>query len=70
VEGRRPDVQAINRFLISYDDMLSLIEREVARRPVYVDSPSSEMLQHLRVEPAGALYRLLPRTDDAATNGG
>jgi hypothetical protein len=61
VEGRRPDVQAINRFLISPEDMLALIRRESTHRPVYIDSPSAEMLRSLRIERAGPLYRLLPR---------
>lgn len=66
VEGRRPDVQAINRFLISDSDMLALIAREAARRPVYIDSPNAELLQTMRVERAGPLYRLLPRDTGAA----
>jgi hypothetical protein len=65
VEGRRPDVQAINRFLISYDDMVALIEREAAHRPVYIDSPTSAMLRNLRIERVGPLYRLWPRTPEA-----
>ncbi len=66
VEGRRPDIQAINRFLISDDDLQTLIEREVARRPVYIDSPTAKMVQTMWVERAGPLYRLLPRPSDTA----
>jgi hypothetical protein len=61
VEGQRPDVQAINRFLIAPEDMARLIERELAYRPVYVDSPSPDMLQIADVKSAGPIYRLQPR---------
>jgi hypothetical protein len=64
VEGQRPDVQAINRFLISYDDMRYLIEQEVARRSVYIDSlPAglAHVLNSVEVESVGPLYRLQPR---------
>jgi hypothetical protein len=61
VEGRRPDIQVINRFLIVPDDMRDLIAREVAHRPVYIDSVNSSLLQNFDVQSAGVLYRLLPR---------
>lgn len=61
VEGRRPDVQAINRFLIAYDDMRRLIEQEVICRPVYIDSLPVNLLQNVEAEPAGSLYRLRPK---------
>jgi hypothetical protein len=67
VEGRRPDVQAINRFLISQDDLLALIAREAPRRPVYLDNPTAEMLRTLRVEQVGPLYRLTPREPTQST---
>jgi hypothetical protein len=58
VEGQRPDVQTINRFLISYDDLLHLIEREATRRPVYIDDPPEDLPSIVRVDPAGPVYRL------------
>ena len=61
VEDQRPDVQAINRFLITYDDMRGLIEREVTRRPIYIDSPTADLLQLVEAESVGSLYRLRPR---------
>jgi hypothetical protein len=61
VEGQRPDVQAINRFLVAYDDMCRLIEREVPRRPVYIDNRPACLLQSVKAEPVGPLYRLRPR---------
>ncbi|NTW01222.1 MAG: DUF2723 domain-containing protein [Oscillochloris sp.] len=66
VEGQRPDVHAINRFLISYDDLMTLIKNESARRPTYIDSPTNDMLRAVRIEPAGPLYRLLPRIDESS----
>ena len=61
VEGQRPDVLAINRFLINGDDMMALIEREVAHRPIYINNPSAPILESMAVEPLGPMYRLQPR---------
>jgi hypothetical protein len=58
VEGRRPDVQAINRFLISSDDLRQLVENEIARRPVYIDDPPIPWLRTFQARPAGPVYRL------------
>jgi hypothetical protein len=58
VEGQRPDVQTINRFLIAHDDLVRLVEREVLRRPVYIDDPPDDLRSIVRAEPAGLLYRL------------
>jgi hypothetical protein len=58
VEGQRPDVQTINRFLIAHDDMLRMVEREMTRRPVYIDDPPDDLLSIVRAEPAGPVYRL------------
>jgi hypothetical protein len=63
VEGRRPDVQAINLFLIAPHDTMTLIATEAGRRPVYIDSPTTELLRDYRVEPAGPIYRVLPRDE-------
>jgi hypothetical protein len=61
VEGRRPDITAINRFLIAGPDLEALVAREARVRPVYIDVPTSELLRHYLVEPAGPIYRLSPR---------
>jgi hypothetical protein len=61
VEGQRPDVEAINRFLIGDEDMLSLIEEEMDRRAVYVDRANGQLLRMTRIEAEGPLYRLRPR---------
>jgi hypothetical protein len=60
VEGQRPDVKVINRFLISPDDMGRLVQRELPRRPVYIDSVPAELLRSVRSEPAGLIFRLRP----------
>jgi hypothetical protein len=64
VEGRRPDVQIVNRFLISPRNALLLLRREAGRRAVYVDSPLP--LLGLELEPAWPLYRVRPATRDPA----
>lgn len=61
VEGQRPDVLAINRFLINGDDMLQLIREEASQRPVYINNPPADLLQTMRIEPVGVLYRLYPQ---------
>ena len=60
VEGQRPDVRAINRFMMSPEALQELALREAPRRPVYIDSVPAGLLAVLKVEPAGPLYRLSP----------
>jgi hypothetical protein len=61
VEGQRPDVRVINRFLIGGEEMHQLILRELGRRPLYINAPSVELLKAVKATPAGPLYRLEPR---------
>ena len=58
VEGKRPDVLAINRFLIAPEDMLSAMRKEVRDRPIYIDNLPTELSATLATEPAGPVYRL------------
>ncbi|MCL4299311.1 MAG: DUF2723 domain-containing protein [Anaerolineae bacterium] len=58
VEGQRPDVKAINRFLIAPEDMRRLIQHEITRRPVYVDSIPPQV-PNVEAKPVGPVYRLL-----------
>jgi hypothetical protein len=60
VEGHRPDVQAVNRFLIAPDDMRRLIQHQVTHRPVYIDTLPTG-LSSIQAESVGPLYRLRPR---------
>jgi hypothetical protein len=61
VEGQRPDILAINRFLISGQDMETLIEEELGNRPIYINSPPTHLLSTIDAVPAGPVYKLQPR---------
>jgi hypothetical protein len=61
VEGQRPDVTAVNRFLISGPDMEALIAREIGKRPIYINSPPVYLLSTIDAVPAGPIYKLQPR---------
>lgn len=64
VEGQRPDVEALNCFLIGRRDLAALVRQELERRPIYVDETARDRLGVSGAEPAGVLYRLeLPRSD-------
>ena len=60
VEGRRPDVTVINRFLIRPEAMNQLILTAVGKRPVYINNPSIALLRETAATAAGPLYRLEP----------
>ncbi|MCA9971431.1 MAG: DUF2723 domain-containing protein [Anaerolineales bacterium] len=60
VEGQRPDVLAINRFLISGADMETLIRTQAPTRPIYINNPPLSLIQTMRVTKVGPLYRLQP----------
>lgn len=61
VEGQRPDVVAINRFLISGEDMNRLVLQEMDRRPIYINNPSVALLRTTRAVKIGPIYRLEAR---------
>jgi hypothetical protein len=69
VEGQRPDVKVINRFLIDRDDLRRLIEAEVKRRPVYIDSPVPERLRRVEVEELDLIYYMQPQKAVAQVKG-
>lgn len=58
VEGQRPDVQAVNRFLISREELVVWISREISRRPIYVDSRIAELPHTIAYIRQGELLRL------------
>lgn len=60
VEGQRPDVTVINRFLIGSDEMNQLILSELGQRPIYINNPPIELLKVAKVTPVGSLYNLEP----------
>ena len=61
VEGRRPDVTAINRFLVAPAALEPLIRRAAARRPVYIDTLPGGGLDGILALEAGPVYRLYPQ---------
>lgn len=63
VEGKRPDVTAINRFLITPEDLTLAIQEEVHNRPVYIDSLPVSARAGLKLEKSGPIYRLIPQTE-------
>ncbi len=62
VEGQRPDVRAVNRFLIPSHDLIKTIIKEVAYRPIYIDSPPRNLPARLRAVPNPPVYQILPRS--------
>lgn len=62
VEGLRPDVVAINRFLIPTEALDTLLRREIGRRPVYIDSVPNTLAGEVEVTDADLLMRLRPVT--------
>ena len=60
VEGERPDVLIINRFLISGDDMEKFILNEAANRPIYINNPPLSLVRSMDVEATDNLFRLTP----------
>lgn len=69
VEGERLDVKAINRFLISGDDMERLIDRQIDLRPIYINSPPAALLNRYGVERVGSVYKLLPESSRKTLGG-
>jgi uncharacterized membrane protein YvlD (DUF360 family) len=58
VEGQRPDVQTINRFLITGEAMEQLILSQIDERPIYINNPSMTLLQQTKATPLGPIYKL------------
>ncbi len=63
VEGVRPDVTLINRFLISGQDIEQFIYQEIEERPIYINNPPVAFLRDMEAVPAGPIYRLQPRNN-------
>jgi len=59
VEEQRPDVHAINRFLISHDDLYTLVYQEALDRPVYINQIPQSWLDTLDFYPVGPVNRVL-----------
>ncbi len=67
VEGQRPDVTAINRFLIAEEDMQTAIQQQIGKRPVYIDSVSGNLSNFSIPKSTGPVYELAPKN---LTSGG
>jgi len=61
VEGQRPDVKAINRFLIAESDLVQAIDKEVQYRPIYIDSSPHGLPARLVAISDKPIYRIQPR---------
>jgi 4-amino-4-deoxy-L-arabinose transferase-like glycosyltransferase len=61
VESRRPDVEVVNNFLISYADAQELVARSIERRPVYIVSvePDRSAAARYELQVAGPGFRVL-----------
>lgn len=58
VEGQRPDVQAVNRFLISPENMAEWFRRDIDQRPIYADSLPGLLQGEATAIPAGPIYKI------------
>ena len=58
IENRRPDIQVINRFMISPENLARLVQNEVQVRPVYATFQTNDLSPTIRAIPLGPLYRL------------
>ncbi len=58
VEDQRPDVLAVNRFLISSNDLSKLIHQEIRNRPIYTDTLPINLPQSITPIQNGTLFRL------------
>lgn len=63
VEKQRPDVQAINVFMVSNDLIFTLIRNKLNHQPVYVQNISRSILEIARLEYLGDVYRLYPKEE-------
>lgn len=69
VEGWRPDVVLINRWLISYADMLQLIATQGRSRPVYFVEFDSGLVKQVTLIPVGGAYRAWPLDGEGRAAG-
>ena len=58
VEGQRPDVTAINRFLISFDDLTAYALQEAALRPVYINEVPASWKTLFEIKKAGPVFQI------------
>lgn len=56
VEGQRLDILVINRFLISDQNLLQLIENQVGHRMIYLDAIPRGLSSHINIHKGGKMY--------------
>ncbi len=62
VEGQRPDVQAVNRFLIAPEAMAEWISRDLNERPVFIDNLPSGLSTEVVAIDSGLILQLRLRS--------
>ena len=65
VEGQRRDVQVVNRFLISFEDLTTYAKNEVSNRPVYINELPLGWHSIFDVKKAGPVFQLLPKDGES-----
>ncbi|MCB0077427.1 MAG: DUF2723 domain-containing protein [Anaerolineales bacterium] len=60
VEGERPDIQTLNRFLISHESLQTLLHVSLGQRPIYVSELPPVAFHPMRYQPVGDWFRILP----------
>ncbi|MEZ5332378.1 MAG: DUF2723 domain-containing protein [Thermoanaerobaculia bacterium] len=63
IEGERPDVTALNRFMIDAPSLQRLVLRRLRDQPVYFDAPPDDLFPQLQAEPVGPVYRMRLRRE-------
>ena len=58
VEGQRPDVQTINRFLISYEDMTTFVQSEIQSHPIYINEVPGDWAEIYSTQQVGPVSRV------------
>lgn len=62
VEGIRPELKVVNRFLIRHEDLLTYIQKEVNNRAIYIDSGLPNIPKEWTFRSVGSLYRITAGT--------
>jgi len=62
VEGKRPDVLAVNRFLVSQENMATWIRRDLESAAIFIDNLPPQLLKDVGTVQEGSIYRLTPLT--------
>lgn len=61
VEGQRPDIQVINRLMISHETLLQLVEQRIDHQPIYLSARDWEMVSLYGTDSTLGDFSLLSR---------